>query len=329
MKSLHRSFTATALAALALLAVCLTAAPAYAQGPEPEGPQGAAPLVDSAVPQSGQLITWAAFQGAPPITTGSIAFWVWNENVSGQNILHIRTTTDGQSHQFTGTVSTGVLANFYKLALVNGDGDDSANLVSYNRLTFALTSSGDGEGVDVDWSGRWVSLDLYVDGAHQPLDVHYGAAATTATSLPLNVAAGRAGLLQLPLALLDGPTAFQKNIADGYFLYHNATGYHLRVTTTSVTDVVVYRGTINSTGGQIKYAALVRPEGDDYYRLVGGTALSFSLKTFGGEDGLNWTTTGGGMIMALRMNGVMAAPNITLGSQPFGTVQAYTFYLAP
>jgi hypothetical protein len=86
--------------------------------------------------------------------SGASDIWVWNENVSGQNKLHIRTSTDGSSHAFTGIVITGAASNFYGLALVNGDGDDSATMTRYDRFTFSLVTSAGGGGVDVDWSGR-------------------------------------------------------------------------------------------------------------------------------------------------------------------------------
>ena len=71
-------------------------------------------------------------------------------------------------------------------------------------------------------------------------------------------------LLTLPLSTLDSPTGFQKNIADGYFIYHDASGYHIRVTTTKAGDIVDYKGTILADGGRFSSAALYRPERDDY-----------------------------------------------------------------
>ncbi len=94
-------------------------------------------------------------------------------------------------------------------------------------------------------------------------------------------------------------------------------------------DKVLYRGTMLSAGGLFKNVTLFRSDPSDYYKLIGGNILDFSFLTDGFEDGLNWKTTGGGLVMTLKMNGKIAAPNIALGSQPFGTVQAFTFYLAP
>jgi hypothetical protein len=325
---------ALVLAMAAVLSTLLAVAPAYAD----DGSHGSAtavptaaegPLWDNAAPWYGQRIIWTAFQGTPNITNGQTDLWVWNENVNGQNVLHIRTTTDSNSHMFTGTVTTGSVDNFYNLAVVNGGGADSANLVGYNQLTFSISTSANGDGVDVDWSGRWLSLDLFVDGNHQPGRVLYGASALSAQRMPLIVLAGRDGLLALPLSTLDGPTSFQKNIADGYYIYRDAKGYHLRLTTTKVGDVVNYKGTLFADGGQIGNVTIYKGERGDYYRLYAGQLLDLRFLTDGYVDGLDWSLNGGGLIFTLKLNGRMAAPSIALGSNPFGTVQAFSFRLTP
>jgi hypothetical protein len=308
------------LAVVIGLGVMVAAAPAEAA----EGP-----ITNSATPLYGQRIAWAPFQGAPTIVNGKNAVSAWNDNVGGQNKLHIRATTDGNSHIFTGTVTTGSADNFYNLALFNGDGDDSATMVGYDQFTFSVTTSVGGEGVDVDWSGRWLALDLFIDGLHRPAQVLYGANATSARRMPLVVLAGKKGLLTLPLSTLDGPTGFQKKVADGYFIYHDASGYHLRLTTTKVGDVVDYKSTILAACGKFKLVALYHAEKGDYYKLYGGVMLDSRFITDGFEDGQDWTTTGGGLIFTLKMNGQIAAPNVSLGSNPFGSIQAFTFLLDP
>src|SRR5919202_3113206 len=110
------SFARTWLLALGVLLTlgATVAAPAFAQ-------EGSGPVATS-MANDGQTIGWAAFQGAPSITTGHTRFWVWNTKANGQNTLHIRTTSDSSSHTFTGTVSTNNAGNFYNLALFNGEG---------------------------------------------------------------------------------------------------------------------------------------------------------------------------------------------------------------
>jgi hypothetical protein len=311
----------TALAVVMMLGVLVTAVPAEAAG---------SPVENSAVPAYGQHIPWAAFQGAPTIVNGKNDIWVWNENVSGQNVLHIRTTTDDSSHTFTGTVTTGAEGNFYNLAVFNGDGDDSATMVGYDQFTFSIVTTAGGEGVDVDWSGRWLALDLFIDGLHRPAHVLYGASATAANRMPLVVLARNNGLLTLPLTMLDGTTGYQKNVADGYFLYRDANGYHLRLTTTKVGDIVDYKGAIVADNGRFGAIRVFRGDRRDYYRLIGDKLLDFRFITNGGQDGLDWRLIGGGgLIFTLKMNGQVAAPDVSLGSNPFGTIQALTFRLTP
>ncbi len=321
------------LALFAMLGVLLVAAPAYAD----DGSQGATPgvsvaaegpLINNSAPLAGQRIGWAVFQGAPTIVNGKTLYWVWNENVNGQNTLHIRTTTNGSTHSFTGSVTTGSADNFYNLSIVNAGGTNNATLVGYNQMVFSIATSVNGDGVDVDWSGRWISLKLFMDGYHRPALVLYGVSAKPATRMPLTVLAGTKGLLTLPLSTLDGPTAFQKNIANGYFIYRDAHGYHLRLTT-KLGDRAVYKGTIFAEGGQLAKIAFYRHDPADYYRLLNGTALDFRFLTYQGEDGLDWLLTRGGLIFTLKMNGQIAAPNVSLGSNPFGTLQALTFRLVP
>ncbi len=320
----------TALAVVALLGVLLVASPAYAAG---DGP-----IVNNPPPSSGQQIGWAAFQGMPTIVNGKTDYWVWNDNIlngntlTGQNVLHIRTTTNGNSHKFTGTVTTGNADNFYNLAVVNAGGTDNATPVGYNQFTFSLTTSGNGDGVDVEWSGRWLSLNLFVDGFHHPAQVLYGSSATAAKHLPLTVLAGPAGLLTLPLSTLDGTTNFQKNVADGYFIYHDASGYHLRLTTTKVGDKQDYKGTIFADHGSFGEIKMYHGDPGDYYRLSdGGKVLDSRFLTNGYIDGLDWTIASTGMTFTLKQDGHVAAPNVWLGSMSPSSpgIPAFTFRLMP
>lgn len=312
---------ASALAVVVMLGLMFTAGPASAESTT---------VTEVAAPKYGQRIPWAAFQGAPTIRNGQTDIWVWNENVSGQNRLHIRTTTDASAHTFAGTVTTGAEGNFYNLALFNGDGDDSATMVGYNQLTFSIVTTAGGEGADVDWSGRWLVLDLFIDGYHRPAHVLFGANAKAASQVPLIVLAGKNGLLTLPLTMLDGPTGFQKNVADGYFIYRDVNGYHMRLTTTKVGDIVDYRGAIVADSSQFGAIRMFKGDSRDYYRLMADKILAFRFITDGGEDGLDWRLIGsGGLTFTLRMNGRVASPNVSLGSNPFGTIQALTFRLTP
>lgn len=308
-----------------LLIVLMSAAPAFAQA----GTEGADTI--ESLPRVGDKIAWKDFTGAPTIPPGTVGLWVWVDNTGGQNTLHIRSGSDGSTKKFTGTIRTNDAANFYDLAVVNGTGDDSATQTRYNAFTFSITTTGAGEGVDVNWSGIWLYLDLKVDNSYIPSKIFTGAAAKVTTGAPLGTRAGRDGLLTLPLTELDGPTGFMLQVADGYYLYRdNGNRYHLRVTTTSKNDLVLYTGGILA---EDKLFHVVHPFHDDPHDFVRVDAnkVHFHFTTKGGQDGLDWTLGGANkpdnMIFTLRMNGNVAAPNIALGSNPFGTVKALTFQL--
>lgn len=281
------------------------------------------------LPPVGQEIDWEDFQGAPTIPPGTVGLWVWSEDVGGQEVLRIRTGSDGSAHTFTGTIRTARAANFYDIAVVNGDGDDTTVTTAYNEFTFSIATTGAGEGVDANWSGRWLYLDLYVDGVHNPPLIFYGAAGTASTGAPLGVRAGKEGLLAIPLTTLDGPTSFEQNIANGYFIYRDAEGrYHLRVTTTSTDVLVRYRGSIVAEDGTFRGIRVYKNDPRDFVNLHGGKVLKFRFLTKGYVDGIDWLIGGpDNMTITLQMDGQMAAPNISLGAEPFGTVKAYTFRL--
>lgn len=314
------------LALTCMLGVLWSAAPAFAQ----DGGTGAE--ASEAMPVVGQKIKWSDFTGAPTIPPSTIGLWVWSDQTNGQQTLHIRSGSDGSSKTFTGTIKTNQAANFYDAALVNGTGDDSVTNTPYNQVDFTLVTTGGGEGVDVNWSGLWLYLDLKVDGAYVPGKIFTGAAAKQTTGAPLGTRAGKAGLLALPLTMLDGATSFVKNGPDGYYLYRTGNTYKMRLTTTSTSDTVDYRGNIFVEQGKFRAAKEYRGDPRDFIAITdAGKTVEFRFVTKGFEDGLDWKVNGPGkpddMTFRLKMNGSMAAPNIALGSNPFGTVKAFTFRL--
>lgn len=281
---------------------------------------------------AGQDIGWGDFIGTPTIPPGTVGLWVWSEEVGGQEILHVRAGSDGSAHTFSGTLHTNKVGNFYDAALVNDTGDDTVTQTKYNEITFSLATTGNGEGIDVSWSAAQLHLDLQVDGASSPAQVFYGAAGTAATGNPLRVLAGKEGLLVLNLTMLDGPTAFTKNVANGFFIYRTPNGrYHLRVTTTSTNDLVLYRGSLRIEQGDFVAKRIILRDPGDFVRKVTPKRVDFRFLTKGYVDGMDWIVGGDGkpddMTLTLKMEGGPAAPNIALGSNVFGTVKAYTFRL--
>ena len=291
---------------------------------------GAMPV--AAAEDDAQKIAWADFVGAPSIPPAANGLWVWSEDVGGQEVLHLRAGSDGSAHTFTGTLRTNKTGNFYDVALVNATGDDAVAQTRYNTLTFTLATAGDGEGIDVNWSATQLMLDLQMDGAANPDVMFYGAAGTAATGNPLRVVAGKEGLLVLPLPLLDGPTAFEKNVANGYFFYRTPNGrYHLRVTTTSTDDLVLYRGNLQIEQGNFVAKRIILRDPGDFVRKVTPKRIAFRFLTKGFVDGMDWIVGGDGkpddMVFTLKMGKGPAAPHVSLGSNPFGAVKAYTFRL--
>ncbi|TAH50803.1 MAG: hypothetical protein EYC68_13285 [Chloroflexota bacterium] len=313
---------------LALLVVfgAFSVAPTFAQ----EGTEG----VDGteAMPPTGQKIKWSDFTGAPTIPASTLGLWIWSEDVGGQEILHIRTGSDGAAKTFAGAIETNGSANFYDAAVVNGTGDDTVSTPKYNRVEFSLATTGGGEGIDVNWSGNWLFLDLKINGAYVPSKIFTGAAAKQTSGAPLGVRAGTDGLLTLPITMLDGATPFVKNGPNGYYLYRTGKRYHLRLTTTSAQDAVKYRGRILAEQGKFRIVKEYKGENADYVLLTDyGKTLKYHFFTKGYVDGMDWVINGpnkpDNMIFTLKMDGQVAAPNIALGANPFGTVKALTFRL--
>lgn len=314
------------IALVLMLGIVVGAVPAFADdGTERTDAAEQLPIV-------GQQVGWTDFTGAPAIPPATNGLWVWSEDVSGQETLHVRVGSDGSAHTFTGVLVTNGVGNFYDAALVNATGDDTLTTPKYKRVEFTLNTTGGGEGVDLNWSGNWLFLDLRVDGAENPAQIHYGASGAAATANPLGVIAGREGLLALPITMLDGPTSFERNVANGYYIYRTANGvYHMRVTTTSENDIELYRGNVRVEQATFRAKRIFLGDWGDYVRRVTPKRVEFRFLTRGHVDGFDWVLRGANkpdnMTITLKMTGGMAAPNISLGSNPFGVVKAYTFRL--
>jgi hypothetical protein len=109
----------------------------------------------------------AAFE--PGRTTG---YFIWQDSAG----LHLRTTTDGSSRVFSGTIRTdGAFRDTFGKS--NGGGDDSFR-VSGDRgtITFRFTNLGDEAGIDMHIAdGTYVAFDLSMDGyGLNPADIHIG-----------------------------------------------------------------------------------------------------------------------------------------------------------
>jgi hypothetical protein len=110
------------------------------------------------------------------------------------------------------------------------------------------------------------------------------------------------------------PASFQAGGTDGYYLWHDEAGLHLRTTDSS--GSFTYSGTL-STQGTFTDVQLVRAEKDDSVQILnGGKVLQFQFVTFQGVDGIDFRVDGGNPVqLQLMQNGNPINPaNIFLGS---------------
>ena len=280
--------------------------------------------LSSDVPATAQRVAWASFQGAPNFRPGSgEGIWVWNENANGVNTLHVATTTEGLRHVFTGILRTGPEGNFWDIDRSRLESGDYVSQRAYNEIHFDFATYRGVDTFSAEWSGRELMLEFRNDGQVRPGHVYYGASATPARGMPLMVDAGDEGLLTLPLSTLAGATGFHAGADDGYWIYSDASGIHLRVTTKSATDYKYYTGQIF---GEMSNVSLFSPDGD-WLKWPNGDHADFGLHANGGVDGIDLTLNGTSIVFTLRTDDHLAAPNVALGSNGFGMIHALTFRL--
>jgi hypothetical protein len=101
----------------------------------------------------------------------STGYFIWQDREG----LHIRTTTPGSKHVFSGTIHTdGAFENSFGKSVaaddffrVNGDCD---------KVTFQFTNAGDTSGIDLHvYDGTYVTFNLSIDGEPvDPVDIYIG-----------------------------------------------------------------------------------------------------------------------------------------------------------
>lgn len=109
------------------------------------------------------------------------------------------------------------------------------------------------------------------------------------------------------------PTSFEAGGTDGYYVWQDTDGMHLRTTDSS--GVYKYSGVIR-TRGTFADVHLVKGESDDHVEVVdGGKALRFQFKTAEGIDGIDFHVVGGRRLyLRLDQDGKLIDPaNIFLG----------------
>ena len=91
-----------------------------------------------------------------------------------------------------------------------------------------------------------------------------------------------------PLAVQGVPTLFHAGAAGGDYIWHDANGWHLRVTH-ATTSKVVFSGRITSSAPMS--ATAIRLEGGDTMALSADRlTLTYRFYNYGGVDGINFKT---------------------------------------
>ena len=90
----------------------------------------------------------------------------------------------------------------------------------------------------------------------------------------------------LPVVVRGAPTTFRAGLPRGYWTWHDATGWHLRVTH-ATRQLMVFSGTINAT--RPLTTMKVRDERHDVVRLSADhKTAAFRFTNYGGVDGVDF-----------------------------------------
>jgi hypothetical protein len=111
-----------------------------------------------------------------------------------------------------------------------------------------------------------------------------------------------------PATVQGRPERLHAGSTNGFYVWHDSSGWHLR-TTTPTRTAHVFTGRITSTGA-IKVVSRVRDENDDRITVSGNT-LVFRFVTYAGIDGVDFTigcTSSVGF--ALREGGSLIPPSL-------------------
>jgi hypothetical protein len=126
---------------------------------------------------------WNQPRNGPRIDDRRTAYWIWYD----QGHWHVRTTSDGKTHRYQGTLAAVGAGNSMSdlqlddrmlsevAALLRGSVQFDFERVAHTGL--AARASGEG----------CVALDLYLDGKRQPDRVYLGGTALTPSHLPFEI----------------------------------------------------------------------------------------------------------------------------------------------
>jgi hypothetical protein len=134
--------------------------------------------------------------------------------------------------------------------------------------------------------GVWATLPA---GASSQPAVHLDATAAAATApSPAASSGARCETGEWPDAATGQPAGFQAGATRGYYLWHNAAGWHLEVTHASH-EHMVFSGWFSTNG-----TVAVQRVDDEHNDLVkegpGDHVVTFALNNYGGVDGVHFET---------------------------------------
>jgi len=150
----HVSFVVRALGALALVALV--------------GCGGAIPRISP---------------GRPPVQAGSFrGYWIWHDEATG---WHLRVTTAGQLHRFSGTIQPAEGGSIAALAASRADWGTQVQLVG-GVIQFAFEQQGGEDGFDWRVTSGCNTFDLQIDGQSVGSEVHLGGLDHIAGAMPFS-----------------------------------------------------------------------------------------------------------------------------------------------
>ncbi len=239
-------------------------------------------------------------RGAPFFEPGkALGYFIWTDDET----VHVRWTTKGATRRFSGRMTTdGQVLEFRRTRIESGDlVRRVGNTVSWDAQNTGFT---DGFDFSVSRSADWVLFALNIDGrAATPDQIFLGNQRNHPAAGPFVLR--RAGLQAGWPASARGQPGFEVGGSLGYFLWHDADGWHLRWTTRGRTRV--FSGTISTTGvfHDVRRVAL---ESSDL-SLRTSALLAWRSSNTGGLDGFDFSTTGDRLTFSLVLDGFPVAMN--------------------
>jgi hypothetical protein len=248
----------------------------------------AAPAANPARCASGALPT--DVNGRPAVFTKGLptGAWVWHDSKG----FHLRVTHATKTKlTFTGTVKSSGQLSAKRIRAEKHDVIWRSS--KKNAVKFTLRNLGGVDGIDFKTGcAAKVTLTLKAAGAKlTTAQIFLGADAVNPTANPTVIqrsgaAAPTCATGALPTSIPGRPAAFRAGLPAGAWVWHDAQGYHLRVTQAAKSQLN-FTGTISSSGKLT--AKRIRAERNDVlWRNNKQNAVKFTLRNYGAVDGIDF-----------------------------------------